>query len=117
MTPNWTICRKPRHKTHWQVYTPDGELACECGGEATAKVIASELTGYYARMEAHCCQTPHVSVNATFVSYGYQVDIIVNGEPRSIGCRDFGDDHEIPKLIESFVEHAERAIEAFRKGK
>lgn len=115
--PTYTVRRKPRHKTHWQVLMPDGKVACECGGGATAKVIADLLTGYTACRASSCCESPHVTVNATFVPYGYQMDILVGGKPHSVACRDFGGDHEIPALVESFIKHAEHAIEAFRKGK
>lgn len=122
----YTIRPKPRHKTHWQVVSPNQRAAkgdkpivvCECGGEGTATVIARLLIAFSVRQESSCCESPHVSINATFVTYGYQMDILVNGEPHSVACRDFGGDHDIDKvLIPSFIKHAERAIDAFRKGK
>lgn len=117
--PLYTIRRKPRHKIDWQVHRADSKptLICECGGKGTAQVIADQLTAYEVRLKGHCCQKPHVSINASFVSYGYQIDTLVNGEPVSVACRDFGDDHKITDLIESFIKHAEDAIEAFRSGK
>ena len=89
ISPNWTICRKPRTKTIWQVHSPDGTLVCECSSEAFASLIAKLLQNETALRNVSCSTNPDVSVNASFVPYGYQMDILVNGGPRSIACRDF----------------------------
>lgn len=92
------------------VYSPEDS-------ETAAQIVADLLNGYAIRKDASMTNNPDFTVNACFVPYGYQVDYLVDGKPLASECRDFGDDHEIADLKQSFHEHMEAAVEAFRKGK
>jgi hypothetical protein len=94
----------------------DGVYSAE-DSEKAAQIIATCLNRYGARKEASMTNDPHFTVNAVFVPYGYQVDYLMGGKPLASECRDFGDDHEMADLKQSFYEHMQAAVEAFRKGK
>ena len=66
--------------------------------------------------EACMTNDPDFTVNASFVTYGYQIDYLADSKPLSSECRDFAGDHDIKVLQQSFYEHMQRAVEAFRKG-
>lgn len=57
---------------------------------------------------------PNIVVAIGLVEYGYQVDIYIDGQLRSIECRDFGGSYPIAELEARFAKVIERAIDKER---
>ncbi len=91
------------------VYNPDDT-------EQVAKIVAKLLNRYAERKGHDMTNDPCVTIDAVFVEYGYQIDILKDSHPVSSSCRDFGGNHPIEVLKESFIQYMERAIDAFRNG-
>lgn len=59
---------------------------------------------------------PGVVIAMTFVPYGYQIDVYVNGAFHGTECADFAGSHKIPALEAHFADAILDAIRTAKKG-
>lgn len=66
--------------------------------ERTKGVIEQSSAATAFEHIAKDAQEPSVQANVVFVEYGYQIDVLIDGEPAATVCRDFGGDYPIDDM-------------------